>query len=83
MSTPANPSGTQDTRAFQREDDALLGWGTPRGQKNKLTGGTRRGGGAEYTEGPLGGHTRSRVATYDSASTLGLPRYGSRSCNCV
>lgn len=72
-----------------REDDTLLGWGSrtsgannmipstvARGKKgSKLTGGSgARGGAAAYTEGPLGSGARSRMASYDSASTLGLPR---------
>lgn len=72
-----------------REDDALLGWGSrsstassmipstvARGKRgSKLTGGSGdRGGTAAYTEGPLGSGARSRMASYDSATTLGLPR---------
>lgn len=42
---------------------------------SKLTGGSgERGGNAKYTEGPLGSGARSRLASYDSATTLGLPR---------
>lgn len=43
---------------------------------SKLTGGSgERGGTAKYTEGPLGSGARSRMASYDSATTLGLPRW--------
>lgn len=54
------------------ENDALLGWG--RGRGNTLTGMSGQRGTAKYTEGPLGGITRSRMASYDSAVMLGLPR---------
>lgn len=71
----------------RREGDALLGWGKGRGKNNnKLTGGSgdRDRGTAKYTEGPLGGSARSRMASYDSATTPGLPRcaLGVRRC-CV
>lgn len=53
-----------------------------RGKGSKLTGGSGdRGGSAKYTEGPLGSGARSRMASYDSATTLGLPRCGD--CGCV
>lgn len=46
-----------------------------RGRGSKLTGGSgERGGTAKYTEGPLGSGARSRMASYDSATALGLPR---------
>ncbi|CAN0118008.1 unnamed protein product [Scytosiphon promiscuus] len=46
-----------------------------KGKGSKLTGGSGdRGGTAKYTEGPLGSGARSRMASYDSATTLGLPR---------
>lgn len=77
--------GSSDSSRSGRESDALLGWGrrsnmipstVGRGKGgSKLTGGSgERGGNAKYTEGPLGSGARSRLASYDSATTLGLPR---------
>lgn len=79
---------TFDSSRSGRENDALLGWGRSSDASNmipstvgrgkggsKLTGGLgERGGTAKYTEGPLGSGARSRMASYDSATTLGLPR---------
>lgn len=79
---------TFDSSRSGRENDALLGWGRGGDASNmipstvgrgkggsKLTGGSGdRGGKAKYTEGPLGSGARSRMASYDSATTLGLPR---------
>ena len=55
-----------------RENDTLLGWGQERG--NKLTGRSGPKGTTKYTEASLGGIARSRMASYDSAAILGLPR---------
>lgn len=86
---------TFDSGRVGRENDALLGWGSRssdasgmipstigRGKGgSKLTGGSgERGGTAKYTEGPLGSGARSRMASYDSATTLGLPRYTRAFC---
>lgn len=85
----AEKADTFDSSRIGRENDALLGWGRSGGASNmipstvgrgkgggsKLTGGAgERGGTANYTEGPLGSGARSRMASYDSATTLGLPR---------
>lgn len=91
ISVPSESKGNDPpSSGRERENDSLLGWGkhttgsgtfaSGTSAKNKrsdnLTGGTSgHRGTATYTEGPLGGHSRSRMASYDSATTLGLPRY--------
>ncbi|CAM9488488.1 unnamed protein product [Ectocarpus sp. 13 AM-2016] len=85
--SPARAASGAPTRGS--ENDALLGWGSDasntmipstvgrgRGKgSSKLKGGSGdRGGTTAYTEGPLGSGARSRMASYDSATTLGLPR---------
>lgn len=91
-SAAAETSGDVFDSKSGREDDALLGWGSRSSSANnmipstvarggnkgsKLTGGSGdRGGNAAYTEGPLGSGARSRMASYDSATSLGLPRCG-------
>eukprot|EP00752_Nemacystus_decipiens_P004270 g3901.t1 len=86
--TAAHGRDTFDSTRSGRENDALLGWGRSSDASNmipstvgrgkggsKLTGGSgERGGTAKYTEGPLGSGARSRMASYDSATTLGLSR---------
>lgn len=53
---------------------STVGRGRGKGS-SKLKGGSGdRGGTTAYTEGPLGSGARSRMASYDSATTLGLPR---------
>ncbi|CAN0289149.1 unnamed protein product [Ascophyllum nodosum] len=55
------------------ENDVLLGWA--RSKRNKLRGGSRVGKTANFTEGPLGGNSRSRVVSYDAATSMGLSRF--------
>ena len=55
------------------ENDVLLGWA--RSKRNKLRGGSRVGKTANFTEGPLGGNSRSRVVSYDAATSMGLSRH--------
>ncbi|CAB1120890.1 CAT [Ectocarpus sp. CCAP 1310/34] len=53
---------------------STVGRGRGKGS-SKLKGGSGdRGGTTAYTKGPLGSGARSRMASYDSATTLGLPR---------